>query len=155
MFGSTSGFTPSSSLVIVLCSCGLGIVECGHFIQWLPSGPLHFSGCLFMALGMEPMALGPFHFLLCLLCPFSSAKWASYTLFASLTVKRKTPAPSFCGRNSFLAAGLYAAVSVCSIPSFGGQRFRKMFCSKSAIDFNVSRLTLRLPFLPRDPFPPL
>lgn len=103
----------------------VGVSSCSHRLA------LCTSGCLLMALGAEPTTVDPFHFLLCLACPFSSAKWAWSTRFPSLTVKRKTPAPSFCGRSRSLAAGLQ---SVCSTPSF-----RKAFFSKSAVDFNLSR----------------
>lgn len=113
------------SVLMAWALLNVGVSSCSHRLA------LCTSGCLLMALGAEPTTVDPFHFLLCLACPFSSAKWAWSTRFPSLTVKRKTPAPSFCGRSRSLAAGLQ---SVCSTPSF-----RKAFCSKSAVDFNLSR----------------
>lgn len=112
------------SVLMAWALLNVRVSSCSHRLA------LCTSGCLLMALGAEPTTVDPFHFLLCLACPFSSAKWAWSIRFPSLTVKRRTPAPSFCGRSRSLAAGLQ---SVCSTPSF-----RKAFCSKSAVDFNLS-----------------
>lgn len=101
-----------------------------------------------MALGVEPMALGPFHFLLCLVYPFSSAKWASYTV-PSLT-EEEDSSPFLLWQKQFSGCRSLCAPH----PSVEDNVFKKVLCSKPAVDFNLSWLTQGLPFFATRPLPP-
>lgn len=123
----------------------VGISSCGHRLALCS-----FRGvCLWPGeWNPRPQALPTFSWASCVPLALPSGL---HTRFPSLTEKRKTPAPSFCDRNSFLATGLQA-VSVCSTPFIGGHRFRKVFCSKSATDFKP--IDPEVAFLAKRPLPP-